>query len=345
MSKIIPVIIHHETGEKPQSGGKKNQEYLKYCVAQAKEYNEKVVLLGDEYNKAWCDDWHNADDFITDKWKEFLSVFENLSPYPQAWAEGIFKRFYLILEYLEREGYDDCVIIDSDVMIYFDVSTYEPFSHCKVAAESPQNQNMSGLWKDNGLVWKACAGVSYFTQQGLIEFTDYCIDIYRNHRDILMKKWDVHQKYQIYGGICEMSLLYLWVKSLPEGEFLNLLIEDANGNVVDDFIGGPRGYYDNQYEFLNNLGVKKLYWENNKPYCYTVDGHRKNGFLGLHFGDITKLFMEGIYTKHTYTADAKFYIYLLKCRSVLANIKHGNTKFQQHLKVKRAAASNDSKTR
>ena len=51
MSKIIPVMVHHETGEKAQAAGKKNQEYLKYCIAQAKKYNEKVVLLGDEYNK------------------------------------------------------------------------------------------------------------------------------------------------------------------------------------------------------------------------------------------------------------------------------------------------------
>ena len=60
MSDIIPVIVHHETGEKPQTGGKKNQEYLRYCIAQAKKYNEKVVLLGDQYNKDWCDDWHDA---------------------------------------------------------------------------------------------------------------------------------------------------------------------------------------------------------------------------------------------------------------------------------------------
>ena len=52
MSKIIPVMVHHETGEKAQAAGKKNQEYLKYCIAQAKKYNEKVVLLGDEYNKS-----------------------------------------------------------------------------------------------------------------------------------------------------------------------------------------------------------------------------------------------------------------------------------------------------
>lgn len=46
-----------------------------------------------------------------------------------------------------------------------------------------------------------------FTKQGLIEFTDYCIDMYKNHMDVLMEKWNIHQKYQIYGGVAEMSLL------------------------------------------------------------------------------------------------------------------------------------------
>lgn len=167
MSKIIPVMVHHETGEKAQAAGKKNQEYLKYCIAQAKKYNEKVVLLGDEYNKAWCDDWHNANDFITEKWTKFHAVFENLSTYPTAWADGIFKRFFLILEYLERNSFEECVIIDSDVLLYLNVSEYEPFRHCKVAAETPLLQDFAMLEKGNGLKWKTCAGFSYFTTQGL----------------------------------------------------------------------------------------------------------------------------------------------------------------------------------
>lgn len=166
MSDIIPVIVHHETGEKPQTGGKKNQEYLRYCIAQAKKYNEKVVLLGDQYNKDWCDDWHDANDFITDKWKEFHSVFKNLSPYPQAWAEGIFRRFFLILEYLDRYGYDNCVIMDSDILLYTNVSTYEPFRHCKMAAESPLEQDIAVLWKGNRLQMESLRRCCLFYQAG-----------------------------------------------------------------------------------------------------------------------------------------------------------------------------------
>ncbi len=336
MERVVPVIIHHETGEKPQSGGKKNQEYLKYAVIQAKKYNEKVVLLGDKYNKQWCDDWHNADDFVTDKWKEFLEVFVNWSPYPKAWAEGIFKRFFLILEYLERYGYEDCVLIDSDVLIYFDASKYEPFLHCKTALEVPLNQDIDVLWKGNGYKWKACAGVAYFTKQGLIEFTDYCIDIYKNHREILLEKWDIHEKYKIYGGINEMTVLYLWCRQLPEGEFLNLLKEDENHAVVDNFIGIPTGYLDDQYEYDKVFNLKKMHWEDGRAYCYTAKEHEKHYFLGLHFGDVTKIFMQGVCEKNRFTWDAKLQKLAWKLRSKLADIKHGNTKLQQKIKLKQA---------
>lgn len=338
MNKTIPVMVHHETGEKAQAAGKKNQEYIKYCIAQAKKYNEKVVLLGDKYNKAWCEEWYNADDFITDKWKKFRKVFENFSTYPDAWAEGIFKRFFLILEYLECNHLENCVIIDSDVLLYLNVSEYEPFRHCKVAAETPLSQDLSMLPEGNGLCWKTCAGFSFFTIEGLREFTDFCIDIYTNHKDLLMKKWNVHRKYGLYGGVGEMALLYLWVQSLPKGEYLNLLQDDANHCVFDNSVGESHGYLKNQYEYIKRLCVKKLHWEDGRPYCYTNDKHEKTWFLNLHFVDITKVFMEGIYKKQTYTAHAKMVTYYLKCRGRLADIKHGNTKWQQRIKIKRDLA-------
>ena len=293
-------------------------------------------MLGDEYNKAWCDDWHNANDFITEKWTKFHSVFENLSTYPTAWAEGIFKRFFLILEYLERNSFEECVIIDSDVLLYLNVSEYEPFRHCKVAAETPLLQDFAMLEEGNGLKWKTCAGFSYFTTEGLREFTDFCIDMYANHKDILMKKWDVHRKFGMYGGVGEMALLHLWVSSLPEGEYLNLLQDDANHSVFDNSVGESSGYLEHQYEYIKRLSVKNLHWENGRPYCYTIDGHEKTWFLNLHFVDITKIFMEGIYENQSYSAHAKFVTYMLKCRGRLADIKHGNTKWQQKLKIRRS---------
>ena len=44
----------------------------------------------------------------------------------------------------------------------------------------------------------------------------------------------------------------------------------------------------------------------------------------------------GIYDHQDYAFGARFYTYLLTIRGHLADIKHGNTKFQQRLKIRRA---------
>ena len=78
MSKIIPVMVHHETGEKAQAAGKKNQEYLKYCIAQAKKYNEKSF-----FKVKWCIEqvlktmYNNTKISII---SNYFSIDENLKP-------------------------------------------------------------------------------------------------------------------------------------------------------------------------------------------------------------------------------------------------------------------------
>ena len=92
------------------------------------------------------------------------------------------------------------------------------------------------------------------------------------------EKWDVHRKFGMYGGVGEMALLHLWVSSLPEGEYLNLLKDDADHGVFDNSVGESSGYLEHQYEYIKRLSVKNLHWEDGRPYCYTIDGHEKPGF-------------------------------------------------------------------
>ena len=53
--------------------------------------------------------------------------------------------------------------------------------------------------------------------------------------------------------------------------------------------------------------------------------------------NIIKVAQAGYLTgAQSYSAHAKFVTYMLKCRGRLADIKHGNTKWQQKLKIKRS---------
>ncbi len=291
--RVLPVIIHHETGEKPQTGGGKNQEYVKYCVKKAKQFNEKVVLFGDEYNKDWCDDWHHVNEFDNEKWQHFLKVFVNWSTLPDEWAKGIFKRFYLIEEYLRQNNYTECVILDSDVLVYLDFLKYDRFLTCDAAMEIPTSQSLDGLKEPNELRMSAAAGVAYFTLEALTDFNDYCIDVYENHRELLMPKYEAHKKNNITGGICEMTLLYMWTKTRPADRIINLLAE-YDGHVFNGPISSEENNYKGEFAVSRISQVKKFKFKDGYPYFVRKADGRLVATYSFHFGGADKIYLKNI---------------------------------------------------
>lgn len=323
MSHTIPVIIHHETGAKKQSGGKKNQEYLRYCIEQAAKYNKKVVLLGDENNRAWCHDWHHVDEFPSARYEAFANVFQNFSAYPDSWAVSFFKRFFLIYEFLVKEDYEDCVILDSDILVYVNFCNYAPFASCDTALEIPENQNLPGGPAGNGMRQTACAGISYFKRDALAAFLDYCIETYADHADEIRKKWEFHQNYHLPGGVGEMTLLYRWTRTLPEDKVLNLLIPYEN-TVFDLNMCIPECFRPGEYEHDGLLRIKRLRWQNGEPYCRRLSDGRLIRFHALHFVDISKLYMYDFFTAQKISFPVRVTGFLWHMRSILAGIKHGD---------------------
>lgn len=299
--KVIPILIHHETGEKPQTGGGANQEYLKYCILQAKKFNEKVVLFGDEYNKKWCDDWHSINEYDSEKWHHFERVFENLvySSYTDAWALGIFKRFFIFEEYLKHNGYKECVMMDSDVLIFLNLSEYPQFANCQAAYEIPNTQNLECVDATNDLRMCAIPGVAYFTLEALSEFTSFCIDVYENRRDLIMPKYEAHMKYHIGGGVCEMSILYLFAKLMPKGYVINLL-EEYDGRVFTGNTVGTDDLTYDQYELSALTQMKKISFKGEQAYM-TLKGGRKIPVNNIHFGGADKIFIKSLYLYHHVT--------------------------------------------
>ena len=92
----IPIFIYHESDQKPSKGLGKKQSYLKYILKQAESLNARVILFGDESNKEWAAEWYSATSFKSRKWRRFEESFVNLSDYPDEWAKGIFKRFFIV---------------------------------------------------------------------------------------------------------------------------------------------------------------------------------------------------------------------------------------------------------
>lgn len=287
----IPIFIHHEIGQKKQAGKDKQQFYLKYCISQAEKFGNEVLLFGDYSNKNWTKKFVNVNEISSKKWDEFVCCFENYSTYPDAWAKGIFKRFFLFREYVLTNNIQYFFVLDSDILLYTNLSELNFWNTIDFAGEIPLRQN---LINDDGFRWTICAGVSYWTKNSICEFVDFCIYTYKDNKHLLLRKWNYHKKNNLPGGVCEMSLLYLWLNNSPNIRYLNLLNTGINDIQFNLNYMTSENYIDNEYQLFPCLGVKRIKFKNGLPYLV-----KKNNseilIKNLHFVGNSKLLMHDIY--------------------------------------------------
>lgn len=314
----IPVLIHHETGEKKQKGGEKNQKYLYYTIKQAEKEGNQVVLFGDEYNRDWCSNWYDASTLESERWKEFEQVFENMSTYPTSWAKGIFKRFFIIEEYLKDKDIDKFILLDSDVLVYLNFS--EMFRDCDLdlAYCEPYNQDFN-VKDGKNMRMVANVGVSYWTKNALSQFIDFCIQSYRNKNDLLEKKWHIHQREGYAGGVNEMTLVYLWVHTSKNLKYKNLCVEQDGRAFMHNYLTEVN-YFDKEFIANSYLGYKKVKIQNGMP----IGIRKKDGsqviFYNIHFVGDSKRLEKDFYEKQRITCRSIMLEYIYATRNWMAKI-------------------------
>lgn len=318
--KMLPVFIHHETGEKPQTGGEKNQGFIKDCIRQAEKYNERVILLGDKYNKSWCANWYDERNFAGEKWKNFEDVFVNLSTYPDAWALGIFRRFFCLEEFMIKNDIREAVLLDSDVLVYCDFSKYFAQKDCDAAISMIENQDMEILPKGNGMRWVASGHTSFWKIGALQDFTSFCIDTYKNNLELLEKKWGIHKEKNLPGGVCEMTLIYLWQKDNKEYVICNTAPINAGCVINYNMVTGTN-YRDNEYKTYKIFNMIKVYYRGGYPYFCTKENEYIKA-LTLHFSGKYKIFIHSLYSKQRIDLRSTMeFLYWLICGK-LSKLKH-----------------------
>lgn len=319
---MLPVFIYHEVDQKQTFGAGKKQPYVEMTVKQAEKYNEDVILLGDSYNIKYAKYGELASVYENTKWFEFEKVFVNLTTdYPDAWAKGFFKRFFLVEDYLKRHDINECVILDSDILTYVDYEKYFSDKECDVSLCVFPRQSIAQLPYENELRMLASIHVSYFTLKALSDFTDFCIDQYKDIRGMIKEKWEAHQKYNLPGGVTEMSLLYLWIKSNPELRVYNLL-QEHSGTVFDWTSLAPAGWKsEDEFEFDKYHNIKVISYKEGSPYFLRTDGSKVKA-LAVHFGGKTKTFMADYYQYGRIGMSSNIKWFMVRVRAILSVIKH-----------------------
>ena len=237
-----------------------NPEYLEQVICQAQKNNE-VHLLGDLSNKDICPIWDEAEKYIPADYYEFEKVFEQMSDYSLDFDLNCFKRFFIMREYMKKNNLSQMVFLDSDVLLYINMSEYYDKYKCNTALSIPERQS--------DFRWTAQAHCSFWTLEYLSDFIDFTMETYSGDKEKLREKYGHHVKNSIKGGVCDMTLLYLW--SLTKDGIYNTckITDDA---VFDHCLGSAGNYYDNEYKYIKSLQSKKIVFKQDQPYLLTKSG-------------------------------------------------------------------------
>ncbi|MGN0437486.1 MAG: hypothetical protein ACI4F4_03110 [Lachnospiraceae bacterium] len=276
----VPIIIFHEG----------NQEYLKVCIEHAKRFNERVILLGDESNRKINVEWYDNSEFEKEsRWQEFLQYFENYSFYDDKFAKQIFKRLFVIEQFVKIKEINKFALLDSDILIYIDFSSMDYVRQYDVGCLTLDQKYDDYRWITN-------IGISFFSDKAIEEFVDFCIKEYKYHKEELLKKWEWQKKTNTPGGIGEMPLAYLWTRS-TDMKVLNLAKPVLNYGIYENAANTSGNYYPDEYKMNHFLRIKKVKFIDGQPYFIKKKSQELQKVDGLHFSTVTKRFMKS-YSLH-----------------------------------------------
>lgn len=121
----IPIIFIHRT----------DNDYLHYILQQAKLANPQsdVILIGSQQNSKYATAGVKhamIRDYFTGS-EEFAKVYKHMSPCEYYYNLFCFQRWFVLRDYMRQNRIDTCWVIDSDIMVYADMSRpeYSAFSN------------------------------------------------------------------------------------------------------------------------------------------------------------------------------------------------------------------------
>ena len=252
---MIPVIFIH----------KGDHDYLTVAIEQAKLRNEQVVLLH-EPKGLWGKD------------------YEHMNTNLPGFEVFCFQRWFSLLEWMDETNREEAFYCDSDVMLYCNVTeVVRSWPPCTVSFQVPYEQ-----WAYR---WGASAHCSYWTHDELAAFCQFIDCTYKGDKMRLKEKWQWHRETGTPGGVCDMTLLYLWLEERGMEGFVNNA-QVIDGTTFDHNINVAENYWPQEYRMLD--GMKEAWMSTHPrimplsvgidaPWGYNNELNAKIIFHALHF--------------------------------------------------------------
>jgi hypothetical protein len=267
IKEMIPIVFIH----------KGNQNYLKYAIESAKENGLSVYLLGNQSNEMLTENWRCISECIDKRFKLFEQLYVHMSSNSEKFELGCFERYFALLGFMRSEKIDRCIMLDSDVLVCYPIDQLEFIKSSTVAFSVPEKQNE--------FEWVASPHVFSCTVEMLKKFVEFLLITYTEHIDKLTQKFQYHIKHSIKGGVCDMSLLYLWSQEI---EYFNLY--HCKTIFFDHTVQNRQNF-----KWDTVLMMKKIYRRNNEYFFLSNDINCKQHVAVIHFQGSTKSVMGCFY--------------------------------------------------
>ncbi len=244
------------------------QPYLKYNL-EITSKNNNVFLIGDESIK-FLEKLNSNISFIDinkyeniNKLNTYKDKFKNYSTNSFDFEWFCFARVFILQEFLKDFNLNQVFYIDSDNVLLVDIRKLKfKKSSAYLIPNNQENFRMSASIHSGLIDMKFC-----------YEFEKMFNEIYisKEKHSLIMPKVDYHQKFNIPGGICDMTLYYL----LYSENYINPqnLLEDTIFNDMTDFI------------FMLNLNTSEGL---NSYDCYELKNNKIKIFNGSKINDISR---------------------------------------------------------
>jgi putative methyltransferase (TIGR04325 family) len=214
--------------------------YLIRALNQALLQNRQVVLITDAKTEIPGVSVHDAAVYAKGL-EAFENAYVHMSTNSEEFERICIHRWFILKNFMNESNTEVAYYSDSDTMIYSDLAlVYEQYKEYDASYTLTENQ-------DN-YRWSASACCSYWKKEAINGFCEFVLDTYKNNLATLRKKWDYHLQNQQQGGICDMTLLFLFIEKI---KFFPLS-KTRNGMCFDQNMLSDENYHEHEYDFGYN---------------------------------------------------------------------------------------------
>jgi hypothetical protein len=263
--------------------------YLVNALAQAKFTNpqSEIVLIGDSSNQ-FLDFVRHEDLFnYYSAAQQFEQVYADKHRSPNSYPYELFcfQRWFILQDFMQTHQIEQCVHIDSDVMLYANLTEeWQKFERFELT-----------------LINRGSPHTSFIKYQGIVKFCQFLTDTYTvpslfaelEQAQLSRQLERPHLSLIQLGGISDMSLFRRFYQ-------LNADLVGSTSDIIEDSVYDFK--IDAAMGFSMRQGLKHIQWIDRQPYCRHLERDRLIKFNSLHFQGATKRYIHRYFTGNQWQA-------------------------------------------